>query len=84
MTARKHRSGTVDATIIVNRGDDDEEITVEVSGYFEPEQNGGWDDPSWPASVELESAEVDGQAFVLTESEKFSAIEALWSVVHGD
>ena len=39
---RKH-GGTVYATISVIR--DFEDVEVEVSGYYEPEQNGGWDDP---------------------------------------
>jgi len=83
MAARKH-SGTVYATITVNRGDDDAEITVNLSGFYEPEQNGGWDEPSWPASVQLETAETeDGQPFKLTEGEKIAAFEALWEKVNG-
>ncbi len=82
MIARK-RSGTVYATITVNRGDDDAEITVNLSGFYEPEQNGGWDEPSWSASVELETAETeDGQSFELTEGEKTAAFEALWETVN--
>ena len=37
---RKH-GGTVYATISVIR--DFEDVEAEVSGYYEPEQNGGWD-----------------------------------------
>jgi len=82
-------SGEVSAQITVLRGEDDNgddiELVVNVSGYFEAEQDGGWDDPSWPASVDLESFETeDGCSIDLTDSEKDEAREALWSVVRGD
>lgn len=77
---RKH-GGTVYATISVIR--DFEDVEVEVSGYYEPEQNGGWDDPSWSAYVTFESAEVDGKPFDLTKDEIDHAEEAMLEKAHG-
>lgn len=77
---RKH-GGTVCATISVIR--DFEDVEVEVSGYYEPEQNGGWDDPSWTACVTFESAEVDGQPFTLTKDEIDHAEEVMLEKAHG-
>lgn len=67
---RKH-GGTVTAEMSVIREVDGMtlDIEVEVSGYFEPEQNGGMTDPSWSANVTFEVAEVDGQPFELTADE---------------
>ena len=64
--ARNH-GGTVSAKTSVIRGDDD--VEIEVFGYYEPEQRGGWTDPSWSSSVTFEYAERDGQPFVLTRDE---------------
>lgn len=50
----RKRGGTVTATMSVIRNYED--IEIEVSGYFNPEQNGGWDEPSWSAYVEFEGA----------------------------
>jgi len=77
--ARK-RGGTVYATISVIRNDDD--IEVEVSGYYEPEQNGGMTDPSWSASVTFESAEVDGKPFDLTKDEIDHAEQVMLEKAH--
>ena len=89
MAKRKGISGGVSAQIIVLRGEDengdDIEVTVNVSGYFDAGQDGGWDDPSWSACVELETFETeDGTAIELTEQEQDEAREALWSVVRGE
>ena len=77
---RKH-GGTVYATISVTR--DFEDVEVDVSGYYEPEQNGGWDDPSWSAYVEFESAEIDGKPFTLTSDEITYAEEVMLEKAHG-
>lgn len=77
---RKH-GGTVYATISVIRNYDD--VEVEVSGHYEPEQNGGWDDPSWPACVTFESAEIDGKLFTLTKGEIDHAEEVMLEKAHG-
>lgn len=67
MRNRKH-GGTVTTKMSVIRNDDD--IDIEVSGYFNPEQNGGMTDPSWSAYVELEEAvDADGNPFTLTPDE---------------
>lgn len=67
MSKRKY-GGTVTANWWVTRGDD--EIAVEISGYYEPAQDGGWDEPSWSASVKLESCtDVNGQEVELTKNE---------------
>ena len=75
---RKH-GGTVYATISVIR--DFEDVEVEVSGYYEPEQN-GWDDPSWSAYVTFESAEVDGKPFTLTKT-KLTTQKKMLEKAHG-
>ena len=61
------RAKTVSIEWSVIRGDDD--IEIEVSGYYEPEQNGGWDEPSFPAWVSDITAEKDGKPFELTDDE---------------
>ena len=67
MEIRK-RGGTVTATMSVIRNYED--IEIEVSGYFNPEQNGGWDEPSWSAYVEFEAAkDADGNTITLTDDE---------------
>ena len=67
MEIRK-RGGTVTATMSVIRNYED--IEIEVSGYFNPEQNGGWDEPSWSAYVEFEGAkDADGNTITLTPDE---------------
>lgn len=67
MRNRKH-GGTVTTEMSVIRNDED--IDIEVSGYFNPEQNGGWDEPSWSAYVEFEGAnDADGNPFTLTPDE---------------
>ena len=67
MEIRK-RGGTVTATMSVIRNYED--IEVEVSGYFNPEQNGGMTDPSWSAFVEFEAAkDADGNTITLTDDE---------------
>ena len=64
----RKRGGTVTATMSVIRSYED--LEIEVSGYFNPEQNGGWDDPSWSAYVEVEGAnDADGNPFTLTPDE---------------
>jgi len=64
----RKRGGTVTATMSVIRNDED--IDIEVSGYFNPEQNGGMTDPSWSAYVEFEGAlDADGNPFELTKDE---------------
>jgi len=64
----RKRGGTVTATMSVIRNYED--IEVEVSGYFNPEQNGGMTDPSWSAYVEFEGAlDADGNPFELTKDE---------------
>lgn len=78
---KRKRGGTVYATISVIR--DFEDVEVEVSGYYEPDQNGGWDDPSWPACVTFESAEVDGKPFTLTADEITHAEEVMLEEAHG-
>jgi len=77
--ARKH-GGTVYAAISVIRDYDD--VEVEVSGYYEPEQNGGWDDPSWSASVTFETAGVDGKPFSLTKDEIDHAEQVMLENAH--
>lgn len=81
--ARKH-GGTVYAEITVVREIDGlaYDVEVEVSGYYEPEQNGGMTDPSWSAYVTFESAEVDGQPFTLTADEITHAEEAMLEKAH--
>lgn len=67
MRNRKH-GGTVTTEMSVIRNDED--IYIEVSGYYEPAQNGGWDEPSWSASVDFEEAlDADGNSFELTKDE---------------
>ena len=67
MEIRK-RGGTVTATMSVIRNYED--IEVEVSGYFNPEQNGRMTDPSWSAFVEFEAAkDADGNTITLTDDE---------------
>ena len=64
----RQRGGTVTATMSVIRNYED--IEVEVSGYFNPEQNGGMTDPSWSAFVEFEAAkDADGNTITLTDDE---------------
>ena len=64
----RKRGGTVTASMSVIRNDED--IDVLVSGYYNPEQNGGWDDPSWSAFVEFEAArDADGNTITLTDDE---------------
>lgn len=64
----RKRGGTVTATMSVIRNYED--IEIEVSGYFNPEQNGGWDEPSWSDYVEFEGAnDADGNPFTLTPDE---------------
>ena len=64
----RKRGGTVTASMSVIRNYED--IEIEVSGYFNPEQNGGWDEPSWSAYVEFEGAnDADGNPFTLTPDE---------------
>lgn len=47
-----------------------EDIEIKVSGYFNPEQNGGWDDPSWSSYVKFEGAkDAGGNAITLTDDE---------------
>lgn len=66
--SNKKRGGTVTATMSVIRNYED--IEIEVFGYFNPEQNGGWDDPSWSAYVDFEGAnDADGNAITLTDDE---------------
>lgn len=78
--ARK-RGGTVYATINVIRNYDD--VEVEVSGYYEPEQNGGWDEPSWSASVQFEEAQdMNGNPFELTKDEIDHAEEVMLEKAH--
>lgn len=77
---RKH-GGTVYATISVIR--DFEDVEVDVCGYYEPEQNGGWDDPSWPACVTFEYAEIDGNPSTLTKDEIDHAEEVMLEKAHG-
>lgn len=67
MRNRKH-GGTVRTEMSIIRNDED--IDVLVSGYYNPEQNGGMTDPSWLAYVELEEAvDADGNPFTLTPDE---------------
>ena len=67
MEIRK-RGGTVTATMYVIRNYED--LEIEVSGYFNPEQNGGMTDPSWSAYVEFEGAkDADGNTITLTDDE---------------
>jgi hypothetical protein len=67
MRNRKH-GGTVTTEMSVIRNDED--IDIEVSGYFNPEQNGGMTDPSWSAYVEFEEAQdANGNPFTLTPDE---------------
>ena len=64
----RKRGGTVTASMSVIRNDED--IDVLVSGYYNPEQNGGMTDPSWSAYVEFEGAnDADGNPFTLTPDE---------------
>ena len=72
--------GTVTTEMSVIRlvGDEEVDIDVEVSGYYEPAQNGGWDEPSWSASVQFEEAQdMNGNPFVLTPDEIDNAEERL-------
>ena len=71
---RKH-GGTVYATISVIR--DFEDVEVEVSGYYEPEQNGGWDDPSWSAYVTLNRQRLMASRSPLTKDEIDHAEEVM-------
>jgi hypothetical protein len=48
---------------------DDDDVEIEVSGYYEPEQHGGMFDESFPAWVSDICAELDGKPFELTEEE---------------
>ena len=76
----RKRGGTVTAEMSVIRivGGEEVDIDIEVSGYFEPEQNGGWDDPSWPANVTFEDAQdMDGNTVVLTKDEIVHAEELM-------
>lgn len=77
---RKH-GGTVYATINVIR--DEVDFEVEVSGYYEPEQNGGMTDPSWSANVTFESAEFEGKPCDLTADEITHAEEVMLEKAHG-
>ena len=64
----RKRGGTVTATMSVIRNYED--LEIEVSGYFNPEQNGGMTDPSWSAYVEFEGAkDADGNTITLTDDE---------------
>jgi hypothetical protein len=79
MRNRKH-GGTVTTEMSVIRTVNDEEVDleVEVSGYYEPAQNGGWDEPSWSAYVEFEGAnDADGKPFELTPDEIIHAKELM-------
>ena len=77
---RKH-GGTVTATMSVIRNYED--IEIEVSGYFNPEQNGGWDEPSWAAYVEFEGAnDADGNPFTLTPDEIADAEQKMLEKAH--
>lgn len=47
-----------------------EDVEIEVYGYFNPEQKGGWDEPSWSECVEFEGAnDADGNTITLTDDE---------------
>lgn len=75
MKTRKH-GGTVTAEMSVIR--DEEDIDIEVQGYFNPAQNGGMTDPSWSAYVDFEGAnDADGNKFTLTADEIAEAKERL-------
>lgn len=78
MRNRKH-GGTVTTKMSVIRTVNDEavDIEVEVSGYYEPAQNGGWDEPSWSANVQFEYAEFYGNPFELTPDEIIHAKELM-------
>lgn len=73
--SRKKHGGTVTAEMSVIRNECD--IEVEVSGYYEPGQAGGWDEPSWSANVQFEYAEADGKPFELTPNEIIHAKELM-------
>ena len=75
MRNRKH-GGTVRTEMSIIRNDED--IDVLVSGYYNPEQNGGMTDPSWSAYVEFEEAvNSDWVVVQLTAEEIEWAKEAL-------
>jgi len=41
----------------------DFEMLVSYDVYYEPEQRGGWDDPSWGASTELEDVWIERRGY---------------------
>lgn len=74
--SRKKHGGTVTAEMSVIRNECD--IEVEVSGYYEPAQDGGWDEPSWSANVQFEEAQdMHGNPFELTPDEIIHAEELM-------
>lgn len=81
------RARQVSATIHVLRysGEEETEIPVEVTGYYEPAQNGGQTDPSWDANITFETA-IQGTSgssidIGLTADEQERAVEALWQSI---
>lgn len=87
---KRHTNGdsyTVITDMILCRELDGEDIEtpITVTGYFEPEQKGGLTDPSWNASITLESVTTSsGRQMVLTPSEVEAATEMLWKEHNGD
>jgi len=81
------RARQVAATIHVLRytGEEEIEIPVEVTGYYEPAQEGGQTDPSWDANITFETATQDAPTgpieLTLTADEQERAVEALWQSI---
>lgn len=81
------RARQVSATIHVLRysGEEEIEIPVEVTGYYEPAQDGGQTDPSWDANITFETATQDAPegpiTIILSDDEQETAVEALWQSI---
>jgi hypothetical protein len=74
---------TIFATMTVY-DDDDNPLALDITGYYNPAQNGGWDEPSYSAYIDdIRAFTQDGSAYVLSKLELQLAEEALWESIEG-
>lgn len=75
--------GTIYTTLVIT-DEDDIDITLDITGYLNPSENGGWDSPSWSAYIDDISATYpNGSPYTLSKLEVQLAEEALWDAVEG-
>ena len=62
----------------------DKELVLDLTGYYNPAQNGGWDEPSWSAYIDgIQALYPDGSKYALSKLELQMAEEALWDALEG-